>query len=128
MACLLVTGCASTGAKHMEAGMPAASIAYPPNVAAARSLGLGSRVRGIDVRSPLPPEGFSNETGLLLKKGECPVGLTNTECRKRSDKTAEEMRDEAFDRLSDRLFHGFGQTKVGRLRLKKDRLEWQLKF
>lgn len=112
----------------MGVGMPAASVVYPPNVAAARSLASGPQARGIDVHPYLPSAGHNNAAGLLLKNGECPVGLTNSECQRRSDKTAEEMRDEAFDRLSDRLFHGFGQTKIGRLRLKKDRVEWQLKF
>lgn len=84
----------------------------------------------IDATLP-PASDESTVSGVIELRqlpSECSVGLSTAECKKRTEKTAEEMREEAYDKLTDKLFPNTQDSKKGRVRLKEGGLEWQLKF
>ncbi|MBU0654283.1 MAG: hypothetical protein KJ914_04020 [Gammaproteobacteria bacterium] len=123
--CLLVAGCAANATKNTVGGMPAFSV---PGQASEGELGF----RALGIRPNLPLRQGSNNLDLFLKQTACPVGLSYDECKERSDQNVAEIREDAYnkltDKVTDKLFPAINRSKVGRFRLKKDRVEWQLKF
>lgn len=123
--CLLVAGCAANATKNTVGSTPAFS---------ASGLVSGGELefRALGIRPNLPLRQGGNNLDLFLKQAECPVGLSSGECKERSDQNADEIREDAYnnftDKVTDKLFPAINRNKVGRFRLKKDRVEWQLKF
>ncbi len=69
----------------------------------------------------------SSPNNLLLDYSGCKSGLTYDDCKEEASKTEEELREEAYDTLSDKWL-GTSGSKKGKFRLKPNRIEWRIKF